>query len=107
MRDEPKDRVIESVRQSLRVVIDPELGENIVDLGLIYKVAVVEAGAVHIEMTTTTVGCPAAAYLRNAVESAARVVDGIQHVEVELTYDPPWTPDMMNANAKAHLGLFR
>ena len=107
MSDKPREGLEESVRQSLRMVIDPELGENVVDLGLIYKVAAVEAGVVHVEMTTTTAGCPAAAYLRDAVASAAWIVEGIQHVEVVLTYDPPWTPDMMNADARAHLGFAR
>jgi metal-sulfur cluster biosynthetic enzyme len=107
MSDKPREGLAESVRQSLRMVIDPELGENVVDLGLIYKVEVVEAGVVQVEMTTTTAGCPAASYLREAVESAAWIVEGVQHVEVGLTYDPPWTPDMMNADARAHLGIAR
>ncbi|CAH1662171.1 metal-sulfur cluster assembly factor [Chelatococcus asaccharovorans] len=107
MSDKPRESLAESVRQSLRMVIDPELGENVVDLGLIYEVSVVEVGVVHVEMTTTTAGCPAAAYLRDAVESAAGIVEGIERVEVGLTYDPPWTPEMMNADARAHLGFGR
>lgn len=92
------------VRQALRMVIDPELGENVVALGLIYAVAV-EDSVVHVDMTTTTKGCPATNYLKEAVQSAAYAMPGIRAVDVELTYDPPWTPDMMDDEAKAHLGF--
>lgn len=94
------------IRQALRTVIDPELGENIVDLGLIYAVAV-EDGAVRIDMTTTTRGCPATAYLKDAVQSAAWALPGVHYVEVRLTYEPPWTPDRMNDDAREHLGVRR
>lgn len=97
----------ENIRKSLRMVIDPELGENLVDLGLIYDVAILEDGVVHVEMTTTTRGCPAAAYLKDAVEFAAWIVEGTKHVEVRLIYDPPWTPDMITADARTRLGFER
>ncbi len=95
---------VAGIRQALRMVIDPELGENVVDLGLIYEIAV-EDGVVRIEMTTTTRGCPATNYLREAVEQAAWALPGIHFVEVKLTYEPPWTPELMNEDAKAHLGF--
>ncbi|MER8461808.1 metal-sulfur cluster assembly factor [Mesorhizobium sp. M1396] len=92
-------------RASLRMVIDPELGENVVDLGLIYQISVAHDGVARVEMTTTTRACPAAGYLREAVQSAVRIVPGIQGVDVQLTYEPPWKPEMMNAEARRRLGL--
>ncbi|HWM82209.1 MAG TPA: metal-sulfur cluster assembly factor [Pseudolabrys sp.] len=96
------------VKEALRVVIDPELGYNIVDLGLIYDVAVEDGGnggIAHVAMTTTTRGCPATSYLQNGAEDAAASVPGIASVDVTLTYDPPWTPEMMTDDAKQHLGI--
>lgn len=90
----------DAVMASLRMVIDPELGENVVDLGLIYRLDIAEDGAAAIEMTTTTKGCPATAYLKEAVESAAWAVPGIAYADVRLTYEPPWSPDMMSPVAK-------
>lgn len=92
------------VRQALSMVIDPELGENVVDLGLIYAIEV-EDGVVRIDMTTTTRGCPATNYLKDAVQTAAWSLPGIRSVEVTLTYEPPWMPDMMNEDARTHLGF--
>ena len=94
-----------NVRESLRMVIDPELGENVVDLGLIYRAEVEEGGVACIEMTTTTRACPATDYLKDAVQSAAWVVPGIHYVEVSLTYEPTWAPEMMNDVARRRLGL--
>ena len=94
----------EQVMASLRMVIDPELGENGVDLGLIYRVDIGEDGAAIIEMTTTTKGCPATAYLKDAVQSAAWIVSGIEYADVRLTYEPPWSPDNMSEAAKLRFG---
>jgi metal-sulfur cluster biosynthetic enzyme len=94
----------DQVREALRQVIDPELGDNIVDLGLIYDV-VVEDGDVRIAMTTTTPGCPATSYLQNGAHEAAIGVPGVASVEVMLTYEPRWTPELMSAEAKARFGI--
>jgi metal-sulfur cluster biosynthetic enzyme len=102
--EERKALFVAGIRQALRLVIDPELGENIVDLGLVYAIEV-EDGVVRIEMTTTTRGCPATSYLKEAAEQAAWALPGIHYVEVKLTYEPPWTPELMNEEAKAHLGF--
>lgn len=83
------------IRAALRGVIDPELGHNIVDLGMIYDIEVKDHGFVRIVMTTTTRFCPASVLLQEAVATAAGTVDGVTDVEVELTYDPPWGPDRM------------
>jgi metal-sulfur cluster biosynthetic enzyme len=95
----------ERVRDALRVVIDPELGYNIVDLGLVYDVAAEDDGAVHIAMTTTTRGCPATGFLKEGARDSASAVPGVGDVDVTLTYDPPWSPQMMSVDAKRHLGI--
>jgi metal-sulfur cluster biosynthetic enzyme len=89
--------------QELRTVIDPELGVNIVDLGLVYGAEMVE-GVAHILMTTTTPACPIGSYLRDEIRWALLRVDRILDVEVELTHDPPWSTDRMSDEAKVQLG---
>lgn len=100
MNDGTREQLHEKVRQALKLVVDPELGENLADLGLIYRVDVDDAGNAHIDMTTTTRGCPAAAYLKDAVRAAVLSVAGIEHVEVLLTYDPPWSPNRIDGAIK-------
>lgn len=99
------DDLVEQVRTALRLVIDPELGENVIDLGLIYAVEVSADGIATVEMTTTTKGCPAAAYLRDAVNSAAWAVPGVHFADVRMTYEPPWSPDMIGGEARLRLGM--
>ncbi|WP_354196410.1 metal-sulfur cluster assembly factor [Aquamicrobium terrae] len=93
------------IEDALRLVIDPELGFNIIDLGLVYDVVVEDGGTATIVMTTTTRGCPATNYLKDGAREAAWAVEGIEFVDVKLTYEPPWEPDMMSAAAKDHLGI--
>ncbi len=93
------------VEEALRLVIDPELGYNIVDLGLVYAVLVNDGGVVNIVMTTTTRGCPATNYLKEGARDAAWSVPGVEFVDVVLTYDPPWSPQRMSAAARQHLGI--
>lgn len=97
--------MLDRIREALRRVIDPELGYNIVDLGLVYDIALEEDGVVRLTMTTTTPGCPATNYLKQGAGSSVRAVPGIRFVEVNLTYQPRWTPEMMSAEAKAHFGI--
>ncbi|MDW5317557.1 metal-sulfur cluster assembly factor [Rhizobium sp. PL01] len=85
------------IADRLRMVIDPELGENVVDLGLIYGIAVQPGGAVRVTMTTTMKGCPATTFLKDAVAICAQKIEGVQSVHVDLVYDPPWTPEMVVA----------
>ena len=85
----------------LRLVIDPELGENVVDLGLIYGITVQPGGLVRITMTTTMKGCPATGFLKDAIAACVRDMDGVASVDVDLVYDPPWTPEMMAAGTAA------
>ncbi|MCS3725332.1 metal-sulfur cluster assembly factor [Bradyrhizobium betae] len=97
--------LVERVRAALREVIDPEIGFNIVDIGLVYDVAIEEDGVARISMTTTTKGCPATNYLRDGAGEAAQSVAGVHWADVQLTYDPPWTPEMMSPAAKNYLGV--
>lgn len=95
----------EKVMEALRLVIDPELGYNIVDLGLVYAVLVNDGGIVNIVMTTTTRGCPATNYLKEGARDAAWSVPGVEPVDVTVTYEPPWSPQKMSSAAKGHLGI--
>ena len=97
--------VAERIRAALRVVIDPELGYNIVDLGLIYDIAVDAAGAARVLMTTTTRGCPATSYLQEGTRHSATQVAGVTSVEVVMTHAPPWSPQKMSSAAKQHFGI--
>ncbi len=99
------DAIVATIKDALRLVIDQELGYNIVDLGLVYDVAIEQSGVVNIQMTTTTRGCPATNYLKEGARDAAESVQGIEFVDVELTYEPPWSPEMMSIEAKRHLGI--
>jgi metal-sulfur cluster biosynthetic enzyme len=103
MRD--ADALAERVREALREVIDPEIGFNIVDIGLVYQIAIEDGGIVRVTMTTTTRGCPATSYLRDGAGEAAQSVEGVEWADVKLTYDPPWTSEMMSSVAKDYLGI--
>lgn len=95
---------VEALRTALRDVIDPELGFNIVDLGLIYGIQVVE-GRAEIVMTMTTPGCPAAGYIEAGVQQRIAAMEGIKDVQVIVTWTPPWSPDRMSEAAKQRFGL--
>ena len=97
--------LVEKIRDALRNVIDPELGYNVVDLGFIYDIEVGEAGVVRITMTTTTPGCPATGYLREGVANSAWGVPDVEFVDVRITFEPPWKPEMMTAQARHDLGF--
>ena len=98
------DNLIQDLADALRAVIDPELGYNIVDIGLIYDIDVAD-GRARILLTTTTPGCPATNYIRQAVEECAAAVPGIAGVDVTMTWLPPWSPDRMSDEAKAYFGV--
>lgn len=92
------------VRQALRGVFDPELGLDVVDLGLIYGIAV-EDGAVRVDMTLTTRGCPLHEAMADWVREAVGRLDGVERVDVRLVWDPPWTPERLSEAARRELGL--
>ena len=94
----------EEVLELLRTVEDPELGMDVVDLGLVYDVEV-EGSKVKVLYSLTSMGCPAGPLIAQDIGSAIRQVEGVEDVELELTFDPPWTPDKMSDDAKFILGF--
>ena len=94
----------EEVLEALSQVEDPELGMDVVDLGLVYEVQV-EGPKVKILYSLTSMGCPAGPLIAGDIERAAREVEGVEEVDLELTFDPPWTPDKMSDDAKFILGF--
>jgi metal-sulfur cluster biosynthetic enzyme len=96
----------QAVLDALKHVVDPELGINIVDLGLVYDVDISESGAIHIEYTLTTMGCPIGPLIEHQMQSFLEGVPGVSSVEAEMVLRPPWTPEMMSEEAKAALGYF-
>ncbi|MGA2798370.1 MAG: metal-sulfur cluster assembly factor [Thermoguttaceae bacterium] len=99
----------ESILAALRQVRDPELMVNIVDLGLIYGIAVDEAEGksnVRVSMTMTTPACPFGPELIREVKEVIAALEGVGKVEVQLTLTPPWTPDRMTEEARDELGMF-
>lgn len=102
MNDSLRDQVIEALRD----VYDPEIPVNIYEIGLVYEVDVNDDGSVRILMTLTSPTCPVAESLPPEVEQRVSEVDGVTSARVEITWDPPWDPDMMSEAAKLELGLF-
>lgn len=96
MQPAESEELVDRIRDTLRTIVDPEMGSNIVDLGLIYDIAVQEGGLVRVTMTTTIKGCPATTFLKEAVQNCVWYVPGVEYAEVRLTYEPPWTPEMMH-----------
>ena len=94
----------EDVIEALREVEDPELGMDIVELGLLVDAEVTGAN-VKVVYTLTSMGCPAGAMIQEDIERVTRSVPGVEGVETELTFDPPWTPDRMSDDAKFILGF--
>lgn len=94
---------LETIEETLRTVYDPELGVNVVDLGLIYSLTQDDSGAVHIVMTLTTQGCPLHDTIVGGVRNAVSRLPGVTEVNVELVWSPAWTPDKMKPEAKQQL----
>ncbi len=95
----------EKIMEALRQVDDPELGINIVDLGLVYEVAV-QDDTVHIEYTLTTMGCPIGPMIEAQIKQLIEPIEGVNEVDAEMVLTPPWTPEKMSEEAKAALGMF-
>jgi len=94
----------EVITEALKEVYDPELHYNIVDLGLVYDVEVSD-GSVHIIMTLTTPACPIGPMMIEQVQENVGLLPGVKDVDVEITFDPPWGPDLISEEARADLGL--
>src|SRR5437879_11790864 len=90
---------VDGVMNALRNCYDPEIPVNIVDLGLVYGVAI-DDDSVKVRMTLTTVGCPAQAYLMHQVQTEIEKIPGVKKAEVQLVWEPAWTPDKMSPEAK-------
>lgn len=106
MADKQKIFQIEkTITEQIKTVYDPEIPVNIYDLGLIYKVDVKEDYSVNVIMTLTAPNCPVADSLPAEVKEKVAAVDGVSSAEVELTFDPPWSKEMMSEEAMLDLGL--
>ncbi|MCI0184488.1 metal-sulfur cluster assembly factor [Sulfoacidibacillus ferrooxidans] len=95
---------LEEIRERIKEVCDPEIGINLVDLGLIYGLQELEPGTVQVEMTMTTPGCPAHDNLSQAVKWAVAQATHVYMVYVDVVWDPPWSPERMSDAAKRQLG---
>ena len=91
---------------ALKTVYDPEIPVDIYELGLIYKVDVADNKDVTIDMTLTAPGCPVAGEMPVMVKDAVKTVPGLGEVTVNMTFDPPWTPERMSEEAKLELNMF-
>ncbi|WP_017754605.1 metal-sulfur cluster assembly factor [Calidifontibacillus oryziterrae] len=94
----------EKVLEELKAVIDPELGINVVDLGLIYEINIDEQNNVDITMTLTTPGCPLHDSITSGVKIALEAMDELNNVNVNLVWEPAWSPDKMSPDARKFLG---
>tara|TARA_B100000700_G_C14603989_1_gene650426 strand:- start:257 stop:556 length:300 start_codon:yes stop_codon:yes gene_type:complete len=96
-----KEKIIEEIKK----IYDPELPVNIYELGLIYEITLENEKSAKIKMTLTTPNCPVAESLPNEVKEGAMQVEGIENVDVQLVWDPPWNKDMMSESAKLEMNL--
>jgi metal-sulfur cluster biosynthetic enzyme len=96
---------IEQVLDQLKEVFDPEIPINVVDLGLIYDVQVSESNEVVVQMTLTAPGCGMGEYIAQQAEWAVAELEGAKDVTVEMTFDPPWSPDRITEDGKKLLGI--
>ena len=94
----------EDVVEALKSVYDPEIPINVVDLGLIYEVKV-NGGNVYVQMTLTAPGCGMGPHIAQQAEWAVADVEGVEDVQIEMVFDPPWSPDRISEEARASLGL--
>lgn len=106
--DEPlseRDQLVDTIVKEIRQVFDPEIPVNVYDIGLIYDIVIDDENGVDVAMTLTSPMCPVAGTLPPEVEQKVAGVEGVERAKVEITWDPPWTPDMMSEGAKLELGM--
>lgn len=96
----------DDVREGLKNVYDPEIGINVVDLGLVYDADISETGDVLVTMTLTSMGCPLGPIIVQEIQSALKDLPEIGDIDVKLVWSPPWSPDMMSEEAKDELGIW-
>ena len=92
------------VWDALKEIVDPEIGANLVDLGLIYEVRVDNGNEIYVKMTLTVPGCPLMNVLPAQVEDRLKKLEGVEKITVQLTFDPPWTPDRMSKELRETYG---
>ena len=98
------DVTISEVQEALRDVYDPEIPVNVLDLGLIYDIKIDE-GQVYVQMTLTAPGCGMGPYIAQNAEWRIAEIDGVEDVEVDMVFDPPWSPELITEEGKKLLGL--
>ena len=94
----------EDILETLKTVYDPEIPVNVVDLGLVYDVQVND-NDVYVQMTLTFPGCGMGPYIAQQAEWAIQDMEGVEEVEIEMVFEPPWSPDLISEEARAQLGL--
>jgi FeS assembly SUF system protein len=99
-------RITDDIVSALKTVYDPEIPADIYELGLIYKIDIEDDRTVKIDMTLTAPGCPVAGEMPGWVQNAVGAVEGVSGVEVNMTFDPPWTPDRMSEEAQVAVGWY-
>jgi FeS assembly SUF system protein len=99
-------RLSDDIIGALKTVYDPEIPSDIYELGLIYKIDIEDNREVKIEMTLTAPGCPVAGEMPGWVQDAVSSVEGVSGVDVDMVFDPPWTPDRMSEEAKVAVGWY-
>src|SRR3989337_2288257 len=99
-------RLTDDIVSALKTVYDPEIPADIYELGLVYKIDIEEDRSVKIDMTLTAPGCPVAGEMPGWVQNAVGAVEGVSGVEVNMTFDPPWSPDRMSEEAQVAVGWY-
>ena len=99
-------RMTDDIVAALKTVFDPEIPADIYELGLVYKIDIEDDRSVKIDMTLTAPGCPVAGEMPGWVENAVGAVEGVSGVEVNMTFDPPWSPDRMSEEARVAVGWY-
>ena len=99
-------RLTDDIVSALKTVYDPEIPADIYELGLVYKIDIEDDRTIKIDMTLTAPGCPVAGEMPGWVENAVGAVEGVSGVEVNMTFDPPWSPDRMSEEAQVAVGWY-
>ncbi|TPL41443.1 SUF system Fe-S cluster assembly protein [Mesorhizobium sp. B2-4-4] len=99
-------RLTDDIVSALKTVYDPEIPADIYELGLVYKIDIEDDRSVKIDVTLTAPGCPVAGEMPGWVENAVGAVEGVSGVEVNMTFDPPWSPDRMSEEAQVAVGWY-
>src|SRR5690606_12503120 len=103
---EELDRLTDDIIAALKTVYDPEIPADIYELGLVYRIDIEDDRTVKIDMTLTAPGCPVAGEMPGWVQNAVGTVEGVADVQVQMVFDPPWTPDRMSEEAQVAVGWY-